>query len=186
LTAAFPTRGKLKSSLPSADSARTPLRLPRHAEEVERGALEVLIRTNTPPDGNLRWVPQVSRLRPGRADPSSVASTTSGIPCHLRIGFRDPAVPPLWSTPNPDEICAVSGGYAYIIDTTSPERFTMIEYRPVLQLLPVPARTCSSSSAITPSSRGRRRPAWQSEKLSDEGVTLEDMDGPSFAASAGI
>ncbi len=31
------------------------------------------------------------------------------------LGFRDPAVPTgLWSCPNPDEICAVSGGYAYL------------------------------------------------------------------------
>ncbi len=31
------------------------------------------------------------------------------------------------------EICAVSGGYAYLIDTSAPERFTMLPYRPVLQ-----------------------------------------------------
>jgi len=40
----------------------------------------------------------------------------------------------LWSAPNPLELCAVSGGYAYILDTTAPEDFTMIAYRPVLQV----------------------------------------------------
>ena len=37
------------------------------------------------------------------------------------LGFNDPAVPTgLWSAPNPGELCSVSGGYAYLIDTTAP------------------------------------------------------------------
>jgi hypothetical protein len=101
------------------------------------------------------------------------------------LGFRDPLVPTgLWSAPNPDEICAVSGGYAYMIDTTAPERFTMIAYRPVLQILPVPAENLllfvGHHSILAWGATGR---AWQSEKLSDEGVTLADLnmeesDGP--------
>ena len=154
---------------------------PRHAEEVERGALEVLIRTNTPAGREstlgapgLAFETWESRSpRPSLPQPQEFLATCA-------LGFRDPAVPTgLWSTPNPDEICAVSGGYAYIIDTTSPERFTMIEYRPVLQLLPVPAENLllfvGHHSILAWGADGQ---AWQSEKLSDEGVTLEDMDGP--------
>ena len=154
---------------------------PRHAEEVERGALEVLIRTNIPAGRKstlgapgLAFETWESRSpRPSLPQPQEFLATCA-------LGFRDPAVPTgLWSTPNPDEICAVSGGYAYIIDTTSPERFTMIEYRPVLQLLPVPAENLllfvGHHSILAWGADGQ---AWQSEKLSDEGVTLEDMDGP--------
>lgn len=131
---------------------------PRDAEEIERGALEVLIRP-----------------LPAKRSPSAQEFLAT-----CALGFRDAIVPTgLWSCPHPDDICAVSGGYAYIIDTTSPERFTMIEYRPVLQLLPVPAENLllfvGHHSILAWGADGQ---AWQSEKLSDEGVTLEDMDGP--------
>jgi len=90
---------------------------PREAEEVERGALEVLV-------------------RPAEEQPSQGAQPFLAT---CALGFRDPVVPTgLWSTPNPEELCAVSGGYAYLIDTTAPERFTMLPYRPVLEIRPVP------------------------------------------------
>jgi hypothetical protein len=167
---------------------------PRHAEEVERGALEVLVRPvaesgtklGAPGPGSPR-----TGLRPGGGDPSHLGTGDSEIPrpqspqpqeflATCALGFRDPLVPTgLWSAPNPDEICAVSGGYAYIICTTAPERFTMIEYRPVLQLLPVPAENLllfvGHHSILAWGANGQ---AWQSEKLSDEGLTLADMDGP--------
>ncbi len=135
---------------------------PREAEEVERGALEVLIHPN----------PQPSQAR------------TQPFLATCALGFRDPAVPTgLWSTPAPEEICAVSGGYAYIIDTTAPERFTMIPFRPVLQILPVPPR-----EAIAPGlllfvghhgilAWGAQGEAWRSEKLSDEGVAITSIEG---------
>ena len=55
------------------------------------------------------------------------------------LGFRDPAAPSgLWSCPEPETICAVAGGYAYLSRTTAPERFTMIApYRPVLEIRPI-------------------------------------------------
>src|SRR6202050_5305767 len=82
---------------------------PRAAEEVERGALEVMIRSDAP-------------------DAQPFLATCA-------LGFRDPAAPTgLWSTPEPERICAVAGGYAYLIDTATPDRFTMIPYRPVLEV----------------------------------------------------
>jgi hypothetical protein len=125
---------------------------PRQAEEVERGALEVLVRPDAP-------------------DVQPFLATCA-------LGFRDPAVPTgLWSAPNPDEICAVSGGYAYLIDTTAPERFTMIAYRPVLEVRPLPAQGLLlfvGHHAIL--AWGGSGLAWQSEKLSDEGVTISDVE----------
>ena len=69
---------------------------PGAVEEVERGALEVLIR----PEG---------------------ASEPFLATCAL--GFRDPAAPTgIWAMPDPDWLCAVSGGYAYLVDVTAPDR----------------------------------------------------------------
>lgn len=133
---------------------------PREAEEVERGALEMLIRPEAAP----------------------------GFLATCALGFRDPAAPTgLWSAPNPHEICAVSGGYAYLIDTTDPRRFTMIPYRPVLEVRPV------APSALLPGGLllfvghhgilawGAEGQAWQSERLSDEGVTLGAVEGAVLA-----
>lgn len=119
---------------------------PRDAEEVERGALEVLVR----PEGAQAFLATCA------------------------LGFRDPAAPTgLWSTPNSNELCAVSGGYAYMIDTTAPERFTMISYRPVLQVLSAVAQGLmlfvGHHSILAWGAQGQ---AWESEKLSDEGVSV--------------
>jgi hypothetical protein len=139
---------------------------PRDAEEVERGALEVVVRPGAQAAGES-----------GPKQPTDSLAQEFLATCAL--GFRDPAVPTgLWSTPNPEEICAVSGGYAYIIDTTAPERFTMIPYRPVLELRPIPAQNLLlfvGHRAIL--AWGQDGKAWQSERLSSEGLTLEGIDG---------
>ncbi len=123
---------------------------PSEAEEVERGALEVMVR----PENSEAFLATCA------------------------LGFRDPAAPTgLWSTPEPEKICAVSGGYAYIIDTTAPERSTMIPYRPVLEvrvafedglLLFVGHRSILAW--------GGSGQAWESERLSDEGVTVSGIE----------
>jgi hypothetical protein len=136
-----------------------PLILPRRhfvypvqAEEVERGALEVLIRPV------------------GEAEPFLATCA---------LGFRDPAVPTgLWSTPNPDEICVVSGGYAYLIDTSAPELFTMIAYRPVLEVRPITTLGLllfAGHHSIL--AWGRDGQVWESERLTSEGLTLGAVDG---------
>jgi hypothetical protein len=126
---------------------------PREAEEVERGALEVLV-------------------RPDAVDEQPFLATCA-------LGFHDPVVPNgLWSTPNPVEICAVSGGYAYVIDTTAPERFTMIAYRPVLEIRPLPAQGLllfvGHHSILAWGANGQ---AWQSGRLSSEGLTITGIEG---------
>jgi hypothetical protein len=126
---------------------------PREVEEIERGALEVLIR------------------------PDPVGGEPFLATCAL--GFRDPAIPTgLWAAPNPDEICAVSGGYAYLIDTTAPERFAMIEHRPVLEVRPaLDAGLLLFVGHRSIVAWGRAGLAWESEKLSDEGVTITSVEG---------
>jgi len=136
---------------------------PQAAEEVERGALEVLI-------------------RPGGISPDFGPKRSPGAQPFLAtcaLGFRDPATPTgLWSTPRPEQLCAVAGGYAYLIDTAAPERFTMISYRPVLEIRPLAKEGLllfvGHHSILA---WGRDGQAWESEKLSDEGVTITSIDG---------
>jgi hypothetical protein len=131
---------------------------PNEAEEVERGALEVLVRPE--------------------AQEQEKASGVEPFLATCALGFRDPAVPTgLWSAPRAEEICAISGGYAYLIDTTAPERFTMLPYRPVLHVRPVPENNLllfASHHAIL--AWGANGEAWQSVKVSDEGVTITKIE----------
>jgi len=145
-----------KAEILSARPAILPARhfvYPRNVEEVERGALEVLVRTNEP-------------------GASPFLATCA-------LGFRDPVVPTgIWSAPNPREICAIAGGYAYLIDTTAPDRFTMLPYRPVLQVHPV----VDQGMLLFVGNRtilawGAAGVAWETKKLSDEGVTITGVEG---------
>jgi hypothetical protein len=121
---------------------------PGAVEEVERGALEVLV-------------------QPEIGQPFLVTCA---------LGFRDPAAPTgLWSCPDPDWICAVSGGYAYLIDGGNPENFTMLRYRPVLEILPY---SSSPDNALllfvghhSILAWGRDGETWESDRLSWEGIT---------------
>lgn len=123
---------------------------PRQAEEVERGALEVLV-------------------APPGAQPFLATCA---------LGFRDPAVPTgVWSTPQPEIICAVAGGYAYLIDATAPERFTMLPYRPVMEVRAVAAEGLLlfvGHRSILGWGRGGQ--AWESDRISDEGVTIQSIE----------
>ena len=126
---------------------------PRAADEGERGALEVMIRPEAP-------------------DATPFLATCA-------LGFRDSAAPTgLWSTPKPEEICAVAGGYAYLIDTTAPERFTMLPYRPVLEVRAAVQENLLlfvGHHAILAWGAGGQ--AWEPARLSDEGVTIAGIDG---------
>jgi len=153
---------------------------PRHAEEVERGALEILVRPDAPlaPGAG---APGLSFETGESEQPSLDPPPSRGAEPFLAtcaLGFRDSVVPTgFWSTPRPEEICAVSGGYAYLIDTTHPDRFTMLPYRPVLEVLPLPAEGLLlfvGHHAILAWGPGGE--AWQSEKLSDEGLTVTSTE----------
>lgn len=133
-------------------SAR-PLILPRvhrvyplEVEEVERGALEVMI---TPEGG------------------SSFLATCA-------LGFNAASLPSgIWSCPDPDWLCAIAGGYAYLINTVAPEVFEQVEYKPVVEVLPVAEEGllifASFHTLIAYGAGGKR---WKTHKLTSEGVRL--------------
>ncbi len=130
---------------------------PRDAEEIERGALEVLVRPHAADQ-------MTARVQPFLAT--------------CALGFRDAAVPTgIWAAPNPRELCAVSGGYAYLIDTAEPERFTMIAYRPVLEVRAlVEERLLLFVGHRSLLAWGADGPDWETGKLSDEGVTITRIE----------
>ncbi len=124
---------------------------PRDAEEVERGALELIVHPET-----------------GRAFRATCA-----------LGFADPSVPTgVWTCPHPDQLCAVAGGYAYLIDAVNPKAFEQVNYRPVLLVRAVPSHDLllfGGHHALV--AYGRDGRAWESPRLSWEGFEIGDISG---------
>jgi hypothetical protein len=119
---------------------------PREAEEVERGALQIIVR---PQEGN------------------EFLAT-------FALGFADPSLPTgVWSCPNPGWLCAVAGGYAYLVDTTDPQTCQMVEYRPVLQVIPhLPQRLLLFIGHQSIVAYGPGGKAWETLRLSWEGIKI--------------
>jgi hypothetical protein len=125
---------------------------PREAEEIERGALELLVRP-TPED-------------------SAFLAT-------FALGFAEPAVPTgIWSCPNPHWLCAIAGGYAYLVDSANPRLWEMIEYRPVLAVEPLLSQQlilfAGHHSLIAYGVRGK---LWETLRLSSEGIRIVEVRG---------
>ena len=125
---------------------------PREAEEVERGALEVMVQ---PVGKAVKFL------------------------ATFALGFSDPATPTgLWSCPAPDDLCAVAGGYAYIVDTLDPAEFTHLAFRPVLEVRPLPEHNLlvfsGHNALLAWGSAGRE---WETSRLSSEGLRITGIHG---------
>ena len=89
-----------------------PMQIAGEEDALARGALQLLIRP---------------------------APGTSPFLATCALGFRDPTMPTgIYATPDPRELCAIAGGYAYLIDTQTPETSTHIPLKPVTAVLPIP------------------------------------------------
>jgi hypothetical protein len=93
------------------------------------------------------------------------------------LGFANPAMPTgIFACPNPREMCAVAGGYAYIIDTMSPEHSTHIPLKPVAEVLVLAAhRLLIFVGFHAMTAWGREGFAWQSARLSWEGIRVASI-----------
>jgi hypothetical protein len=124
---------------------------PRHAEEVERGALDLMV-------------------RPAGAE---------GFLGTFALGFSDPAAPTgVWSCPDPKALCAVSGGYVYVVNTARPEEFAQVEFRPVLEVRALREQGLllfTGHHALA--AWGAAGKAWQTARLSWEGVQISSVEG---------
>jgi hypothetical protein len=142
--------------------ARRPLILPgrqfvypAQVEEVERGALEVLIR------------------------PPHEARVEGPFLATCALGFADPGVPTgVWACPDPAWICAVAGGYAYLIDTRKPTRWEQVVYRPVTGIWALAEQhLLVFASFHSLLAWGRDGRAWQTGRLSWDGVRMTAVRG---------
>jgi hypothetical protein len=124
---------------------------PTQVEEVERGALEIMIH---PPSG------------------APFLATCA-------LGFAGPDVPSgVWACPDPAWICAVAGGYAYLIDTRDPARWEQVDFRPVTAITAIADQNLlvfsSFHSMLAWSAEGK---AWQTGRLSWDGVRVTAVRG---------
>jgi hypothetical protein len=93
------------------------------------------------------------------------------------LGYRDPSLPTgIYPCPRPDDLLALAGGYAYLIDTQDPTRCLHLPLRPVAQVLPAPnAGLILLAGFHHVAAIGATGLLWQSARLSWEGVTLTEV-----------
>jgi hypothetical protein len=119
---------------------------PAAVEEVERGALELMV-------------------RPARGEPFLATCA---------LGFASAAVPTgVWSCPDPAIVCALAGGYGYMIDSRAPEQWQQVGYRPVTEVRAIPeAGLLVFASFHSVEGWGPAGRLWKTARLSWEGVRL--------------
>ena len=93
------------------------------------------------------------------------------------LGFTDPTMPTgVHACPNPDQLCAVAGGYVYIIDTLHPENSTHIPLKPVVSIHTT-ADLLLFTGFHTILAWGSTGEAWQTRRLSWEGIRITGIEG---------
>src|ERR1700732_3875928 len=95
------------------------------------------------------------------------------------LGFTNPAMPTgVFACPNPQQMCAVAGGYAYVVDTAQPEHCTHIALKPVVEVRPLVAHGLLLFVGFhSMVAWGREGLAWESARLSWEGVRITGIEG---------
>lgn len=90
------------------------------------------------------------------------------------LGFRDPTMPTgVFGCPDPEQICAVAGGYAYIASTATPEKCVQVGMKPVVEVHPaVGAGLLLFVGFHTIQAWGREGVVWETGRLSWEGVRV--------------
>jgi hypothetical protein len=95
------------------------------------------------------------------------------------LGFNDPRMPSgVWACPNPEEICLVAGGYAYLVNTAAPGVCAQIGLRPVVEV-----RVLEEAGLLVfvgfhaLVAWGVDGLAWETRRLSWEGVRIEGVEG---------
>ena len=93
------------------------------------------------------------------------------------LGFKDRSMPTgVWSAPNADEMCAVAGGYAYLVDTAAPERVVQVPLRPVTAVRALEREGLLVFAGFTNLvAWGAEGQVWATGRLSWEGVTLGEV-----------
>jgi hypothetical protein len=98
------------------------------------------------------------------------------------LGFRDPSLPSgVFACPREDDLLALAGGYAYFVDTTTPDRCLHLPLKPVTHIAAVAAGTdephgllllAGFHTVLALDAHGIR---WHSPRLTWEGLTLTEV-----------
>lgn len=94
-------------------------------------------------------------------------------------GFESPQVMnAVCSCPDPDSLCIVAGGYAYVVRSTDPRHWSRIEQRPVVELKTVADQRLILFAGFTSiTALGPDGIAWTTQRLSWEGIRITQIDG---------
>lgn len=96
------------------------------------------------------------------------------------LGFRGSSLPAgAWACPHPDNLLALAGGYAYLVNTLQPETCEHLSLRPVTQVIPVEAEGLLLLAGFHEVlAIGAGGVLWTSARLTWEGLTLgQVVDG---------
>jgi hypothetical protein len=99
------------------------------------------------------------------------------------LGFRDKSLPSgVFACPAPNDMLAIAGGYAYLIDTTTPEQCVHLPLRPVTQIISAVEEDLVLLAGFhTVAAVGTQGLVWETAKLTWEGVKLGEIrDGKLF------
>jgi hypothetical protein len=133
-----------------------PMQIAGEEDAMARGALRVMVHPASP----------------GNSGGGSFLATCA-------LGFADPRMPTgIFACPNPREMCAVAGGYAYVIDTSAPERSAQIPLKPVVEVVSLVEQGLLVFVGFhAMAAWGREGLAWQTARLSWEGIRVAGVEG---------
>jgi len=94
------------------------------------------------------------------------------------LGFSsEQVISAICACPDPDSVCVVVGGYAYVVNVTDPTEWLQVEQRPVVDLRVVPAPALILFAGFTSiTAVGTSGIAWQTERLSWEGIRFTGIE----------
>ena len=94
------------------------------------------------------------------------------------LGFNsEQVVSAICACPDPDSLCVVAGGYAYVVNVSDPGSWFQVEQRPVVDLRVAPAAGLILFAGFTSiTAVGNTGIAWQTERLSWEGVRITTVE----------
>ena len=95
------------------------------------------------------------------------------------LGFREASLPSgVFACPRKGDLLAVAGGYAYLVDTLAPAGCLHLPQRPVTAILAAPEDGLLLLAGFhSLLAVGENGVAWESERLSWEGVAMTEVVG---------
>jgi hypothetical protein len=82
------------------------------------------------------------------------------------------------SCPDPDSVCVIAGGYAYVVNANDPAQWFRIEQLPVTELHVLPRHELLLFAGFTTiTALGREGVVWTTERLSWEGLRISGTSG---------